>query len=120
MPTTIGTLPESMLLAGDSPRARTTDPLTSHAAADRSQKTRPSVRRAVLSLVSQFENLSGEEINGFYSTRDDFAKVRYDSPRKRASELAADGYLLADRTDGLAAVYTLTDAGRVFLEEVAR
>lgn len=108
-----------MFSVDDSPRARRDDPVTSHRAADRSQATRAGIRRAVLIIVNAFGPTTGTGINEAYR-RSGFERAHFDSPRKRAGELAADGYLTADRANGVEAVYHLTDAGRAALLEVTR
>lgn len=104
----------------DSPRARKTDPVQSHMAADRSQHTLHATKRAVLLLVVQEGELAGSEINDLYRARRDrngWGPVAYDTPRKRAGELADDGFLSAryQTSEGNhlpEAVYSITDKGR--------
>ena len=128
MPST-DTLPPPMfdvqeLLAGDGPRARLSDPVQSHMAADRSQATVKPTKRAVLILLLQEGEATGAELNDLYrlrAARNDWGSVAYDTPRKRAEELYKDGYLAArhQTSDGNhlpEAVYTLTVKG---LEVVA-
>ena len=82
---------------GDSARARRSDPLTSHEAADRSAHTLTKLRRAVLALVLQEPSSIGSELNAMYElryARNGWPKAAWDSPRKRAGELAEDGLLL--------------------------
>ena len=84
------------ILPDDTPRARRTDPPTSQKAADKSQPTLHQVKLAVLQIVAELGNLTGTEINQAYQdqfVRRGWKRVSYDSPRKRAGELAADGYL---------------------------
>jgi hypothetical protein len=101
---------------GDTARTRRTDPQTSHDAADRSQATLHATRAAVLRLVSIHGSLTGSQLNEQYSllaTRNDWPKVHFDSPRRRAGELAKDGLLdVSDVPRGTERAYTLTDAGR--------
>lgn len=101
-----------MLWDDDSPRARVTDPDTSQRAADKSQASRALVRSRVLHILAyQGRQLTGNQINDHYVLyfgRD----VHFDSPRKRAGELVADG--LAVRVEG---VYHLTAKG---IEEAGR
>lgn len=120
MPQSSGTLPEPLIFAGDSPRARGDDPLASHAAADESQATRKSVAHAVLAIINAIGPRTGIQLNGDYRIHL-FPGVAPDSPRKRAGELAADGFLEADRgEDGKQpALYRLTDLGRAYIDEQA-
>ena len=86
----------AFFLDDDTPRARVTDPVTSHMAADRSAASKHAVREAVVTLVRQEGTLTGSEINRLYNLRADrygWPLVHFDSPRKRAGELAADGLL---------------------------
>jgi len=109
-------LPEPMLLAGDTPRARSTDHTTSHRAADRSQKTLPRVRMAVLDILRLRGPLTGNELNdAFHNGTKNYGKAHWDSPRKRAGEMAEDGLLTADRSNGSEAVYDLSEAGLAFV-----
>lgn len=104
----------------DAPRARKSDRAQSHLAADRSQRTMHATKRAVLLLVLQEVELPGNEINDLYRDRRDrydWGPVAYDTPRKRAGELAEDGYLSArfQTSEGNhlpEAVYSITDKGR--------
>lgn len=101
------------LLTGDGPRARRSDPLQSHVAADKSQETITAVKAAVLLLVRQKGALDGAELNELYAARRDrngWPMVHWDSPRKRAGDLHRDGQLKvlnADAPRGTAAEYTL-------------
>lgn len=104
----------------DSPRARKTDPVQSHMAADRSYSTLHATKRAVLLLVLQEGELAGSQINDLYRghrERYGWGPVAYDTPRKRAGELADDGFLSAryQTSEGNhlpEAVYSVTDKGR--------
>jgi hypothetical protein len=80
----------------DVPRTRRSDLLTSHLAGDQSQPTIAGTKLAVLFLVSQEGSLVGSEINDLFRTnykRRGWKRVSYDSPRKRAGEMVADGLL---------------------------
>lgn len=83
------------ILPDDSPRVRRADPITSHLAADRSQHSIPAVKDAVLSLLHEEGALPGSELNRLYQLRAERRgwplPLHFDSPRKRAGELAVDG-----------------------------
>jgi DNA-binding PadR family transcriptional regulator len=104
----------------EAPRARKADRVQSHLAADRSQRTMHATKRAVLTLVLQEGELPGKEINDLYHNRrdrHDWGTVAPDTPRKRAGELAEDGYLSAryETSEGNhlpEAFYSITDKGR--------
>lgn len=91
-------LPKPMWEDDDRPRTRLTDSDTSHAAADKSQRGLSAVRVAVLRIVAATPaGLTGSEINSEYSERVErgvLPLVQPDTPRKRAGELAASGYLV--------------------------
>lgn len=118
-----------IVTAGDTARARRTDPETSHAAADKSAKGLSRLRVAVLRLIGGFEDgLTGSAINGIYQARntvwgDVYPKCHPDSPRKRAGELAEDGFLdVVEHRAGMfgsqESVYKVSPDGRRFLETV--
>lgn len=113
-------LPPPQYTDGDNPRARRDDPASSHAAADESQATRKAVRHAVLAIINAIGPRTGIQLNGDYRIHL-FPGVAPDSPRKRAGELAADGFLEAYRgEDGKQpALYRLTDLGRAYIDEQA-
>lgn len=111
----------SQLPGGDAPRTRRTDRATSHAAADASQRTMHQTKVRVLIVVNENGPIVGSEINDLYrfrGSRMDWEKVAYDSPRKRAGELAADGYLEVTGTRPAAgnhleeSIYALSEKGR--------
>jgi len=113
-----------MLWDDDTPRARSTDPATSHLAADVSQAGLKEAKLRVLELVRVHQPVAGSHLNEIYrveAPRCGWKPLAYDSPRKRASELAADGYLeIVDRStsDGNhlpEAIYGLTEKGRAVL-----
>lgn len=85
-----------ILFAGDVPRVRESDPLTSHRAGDVSQASLTKTKARVLTLVSIHQPVTGTELNDLYrltAARLNWPSVAWDSPRKRAGEMAADGVL---------------------------
>lgn len=108
------------LFPDDSPRVRKSDPLTSHAAADASQAGLKDARHNILQILRDHESLTGTEINeqySLYSSRLGWRRLSWDSPRKRAGELAKDGFLeivgtrIADGNTSPESAYTLTLKG---------
>lgn len=91
------------MFTGSGPRARLTDPIQSHLAADRSQRTLATVKLRVLRVIAyQDRTVSGNELNDLYrdyAIKNGWELPRFDTPRKRAGELARDGYLHARRHD---------------------
>ncbi|MDM4761921.1 hypothetical protein QT381_02740 [Galbitalea sp. SE-J8] len=87
----------STIVFDDQARTRKSDPLTSHLAGDRSQSTVHDVRAAVLVILAlDIPEATGSQLNELYrEMRADrgWPEVHFDSPRKRAGELADDGYL---------------------------
>jgi hypothetical protein len=78
----------------DGPRARTSDPITSHLAAD-STGNKALVQQAVLSLFSNKSfGLTDEEMSRLYIHSADAPATHTDSPRKRRSELSGRGLLV--------------------------
>lgn len=111
-------------LGGDTPRARRTDRVTSHIAADATQATIKVTKLRVLLIVLQEGPILGSELNDLYELRgirNDWHPIHRDSPRKRAGELADDGFLDASETQQSAgnhlpeAEYRITDQGRAAL-----
>ncbi len=109
------------LLAGSGPRARATDKVTSHIAADASQVHLQEAKRRILELVAVHQPIVGTELNELYrlaSARMNWRRLAFDSPRKRAGELAADGFLddsetrIADGNYLPESVYRITEKGR--------
>ena len=88
---TITDLPP-LLFSDDWARTRATDPSTSHAAADQSQGGLSPLRLAVLRLIRNNPGVIGSEINDLFHlavARGLISKgAAWDSPRKRAGELA--------------------------------
>jgi hypothetical protein len=110
-----------MILPDDSARTRKTDPLTSHAAADISQRGLRDAKRRVLQLVEVHAPVTGSELNDMYrlsADRRGWRRLAWDSPRKRASELASDGFLevvgtrIAAGNNVPESAYGITDKGR--------
>lgn len=80
----------------DTPRARRADPITSQRAADKSAETRSQVEAAVLFLLGRGAVLTGKKINRLYEVQQvqrGWPEVAWDTPRKRAGDLARDGLL---------------------------
>jgi hypothetical protein len=106
-------------LAGDSSRARRTDPEASHVAADRSSRTRQKVRDAVLEVLAADGEMTGGEMNEAYriwreSNRRTYPACHFDTPRKRLGELAEEALVdvVAHRHGTVEAVYRLSPEGR--------
>ena len=84
-----------MIWGLDEPRARMTDPSTSHAAAD-SNENRRLVEDSVFGLLLEHP-MSDEELETTYFTRFGMPKAHIDSPRKRRSDLARKGLVIATK-----------------------
>jgi len=107
------------ITGNDTARTRRADPPASHRAGDRSQRTIKRSSTAVLRLIFQEGELAGSDINRLYGLRcerNGWPFVAGDSPRKRAGELCADGFLVAvDLQKGIRLherVFSLTDQGK--------
>lgn len=105
-----------IVMEGDSARTRQTDPVKSHRAADKSQKAIHQTKRAVLRLIHDNEQLSGQEVCDLYSILSGlpgWPTAKTETPRKRAGELFEDGFLadVSDEHDD-GRVYELTAQGR--------
>jgi len=90
------------LLGEDTPRAKRKGSRSSHAGADRSAGTRQRVLDAVYQIVKDCGPLNGNEINAVYLRRaggEGWPAVHFDTPRKRAGELAADNILVITNPD---------------------
>ena len=90
------THPPQIVAAGDAPRARKSDPNTSQRAADTSAATLRQTKYRVLRVIEVHPDRPGSEINDLYrfmGARLNWSRVAWDTPRKRAGELADDGYL---------------------------
>jgi hypothetical protein len=118
----IDTLPPALwddtpqIFPDDSPRARLTDPIQSHMAADRSQKGLSELRQRVLHVIAyRGRRINGNDLNDLFAEtarNNGWKRVHPDSPRKRAGELAVDGYLLREATDDdPAGLYSITAKG---------
>lgn len=114
------TLTPPAIFPDDSPRARRDDKLNSHLAADRSAYALKRVQNRVLELVFETGTTVGSELNDLY--RDEAKKrgwkaVQFETPRKRAEELAKDGFLTAFESSP-ETVYVMNLAGMARLSEV--
>lgn len=95
------------------PRARLTDPLSSHVAADRSSRSRRPVADAVLWLIDQYGPMNGAALCDRYMSMrrvQQWPVVAYESPRKRAGELVESGELVVlngDDPRGVPHIYGL-------------
>ncbi|WP_434315880.1 hypothetical protein [Leifsonia sp. P73] len=87
-------LPLPMFLDGDSPRVHRNDPVTSHLAADKSQRTVNSVRDRVLQLLAEQGPMAAFEVCDEYAERADWPHVHHETPRKRMSDMKRDGILV--------------------------
>lgn len=112
--------PPQIIIEGDTARARKSDPNASHVAADRSSHGLHESKHRVLQLVRMHESIAGSDLNDQYkimSDRMNWKRLAWDSPRKRAGELADDGFLtvvgerLSEGNHSLESVYALTDKG---------
>lgn len=84
----VNTLPEPMLFDDDFARARDSDPLTSHVAAD-SNRNKELIRGRVFELLAK-RPMTDEELTRVYFDRFG-CDVHQDSPRKRRSDLKVLG-----------------------------
>lgn len=97
MPSIATKLPPAIWGWGDTARARRTDKLTSHKAADKSAARRPQIKAEVFRIVQKSGPIGGSVINYKYAQLVEKGKAPQahpDSPRKRAGELVADGLLV--------------------------
>lgn len=108
----------------DAPRARRSDPTTSQRAADATSHGIKATKIRVLQIVLQEERITGSELCDLYDlrrARNGWPELHFDSPRKRAGELAVDGLLEVVGEETSAgnhlpeSVYAITDAGRAAL-----
>lgn len=89
------TVPQ-IVMNGDGARARLTDPLASHLAADKSAKKLSSMQRIVLVIFGRIGGdgygVTDSELCNYYSEHKDaegWPDARDDTPRKRRSDLSA-------------------------------
>ena len=78
----------------DTARARRSDPVESHVAADVSARTRAMSRAEILRLIFELGPVDGQALNAAYAGAHplgDPLHLAYDSPRKRAGELVLSG-----------------------------
>lgn len=108
------------ILHEDSPRAGLRHPVQSHMAADRSQPGLKDAKRRVLRLVANFgPQVPGTVLNEVYpeyARKNGWKRLAYDSPRKRAGELAVEKFLTRDLRDSAGnhrpeGLYSLTPKG---------
>lgn len=86
------------LIFDDSPRARFTDPLTSHHAADQSSKFLSVMKQRILHLFEVNGPMTDSELGEAYIRAagvNGWELTRPDTPRKRRSDLSTDGYIVA-------------------------
>jgi hypothetical protein len=91
------TIQQPMLFDDDRPRVHKSDPVTSHMAADKSQKTVKSVRARVLDILNECGSLAAFEVCEVYARRAQvggWPHVTHEAPRKRMSDLKKDGLLV--------------------------
>ncbi len=96
------------------PRTRRSDPVVSHQAGDRSQRGIHALRMNLLILIRENPLIIGTELNDLYRDtyrRREWKRVAYDSPRKRAFEMAREGVLeiVGERDGGQQLI--ITEAG---------
>lgn len=111
----------SIVPDGDTARTRKSDPPTSHVAGDNSQRNLHESKVRILTLVRLHAPVTGRELNELYevsAARLNWKRIHFDSPRRRAGELARDGFLevvgtqTAEGNNSPEAAYGLTDLGR--------
>lgn len=98
------------------PRARRTDPTSSHVAADKSGSNLRAVADAVLWLIDHYGPMNGVDLNDRYMSMRrtlQWPVVAYESPRKRAGELVHDGLLVVLNPDDVRGVPHVYDLARV-------
>lgn len=101
-----------IVMGGDTARARRTDPLSSHVAADKSAATRGQVHEAVVALITDFGPMNGQQLNEQYRELRIFRGwpvVAFESPRKRAAELIGTRLHVVNPLDprGTPAIYAI-------------
>ncbi len=103
---------QHIVLDGDTARARLTDPLSSHVAAEKSAETRGQVHEAIVVQIREHGPMNGRELNDRYETfrrAHGWPVVSYDSPRKRAGELVGSRLVVVNPDDprGTPHIYAL-------------
>ena len=86
-----------MLFDEDTLRVHRNDPVTSHAAADKSQRTVHTVRDRVLQLLAEQGPMAAFEVCDAYARmvkRAGWTRVHHESPRKRMSDMKREGLLV--------------------------
>ena len=110
-----------IVMLGDTARTRKSDPHTSHLAGDVSAHGLRDAKTRVMQLVTMHAPVTGSELNDLYRLTADrlgWPRLGLDSPRKRAGELARDGFLEVVGTQIAAgnnlpeSAYGITDKGR--------
>lgn len=103
---------QAMALDGPGAMTRRTDNHLSHRAADRAAVKRRAVMDRVLQIVTNAGPLTGSEINEAYErlsrqNPEHYPRVAWDTPRKRAGDLARDNQLeyLTDGVRGHEGIY---------------
>lgn len=96
----------------DTARARKTDPLPSHKAADKSAETRGQVHEAVVDILTMHGPMNGQELNEAYAQGrpiHGWPLVAFDSPRKRVAELVGTRVHVTNPDDprGVPAIYAI-------------
>jgi len=113
-------MPPPLFVDDDIPRARLSDPVTSHIAADATQTALKEAKVRVLHLVQLHQPVAGSQLNELYrltASRLNWKPLAFDSPRKRAGELAAEGYIevaeyaIASGNHLPESIYVLTEKG---------
>ena len=97
------------------PRTGRNHPEVSHQAGDRSQKNIHAVRNNILVLIRENPGINGAELNDLYRDtfkRRNWVRTAYDSPRKRAFEMA-------EPDSGLVLIQPPRDGGRTFIISAA-
>ena len=79
-----------LIFPDDTARTRTTDPITSHMAAD-SNTNRQAVEDHVAFLFAEFGFMTDEELTARYFSDPGAPAAHHDSPRKRRSDLTGKG-----------------------------
>lgn len=105
---------------GDGPRVRATDRVQPHMAADRSQFNLKQTKLRVLAIIGRNGPITGSVLNDLYeleASRQGWKQIHRDTPRKRAEELAKDGFLSTTTQTSSGnhlpeAIYSLTTKGR--------